>query len=87
MGLDGVKVVDIAAGGHHNCIRSDEGAVYCWGRNDEGQLGDGSTGKQDMHLKWRLKNLKIRRVFCSPLSQLVFEVLQYSDDSSFYVCS
>jgi alpha-tubulin suppressor-like RCC1 family protein len=40
MGNSGVTAV--AAGGHHTCaIKS--GALYCWGYNDYGQLGDGTT--------------------------------------------
>ncbi|MFZ5470648.1 MAG: RCC1 domain-containing protein, partial [Myxococcota bacterium] len=33
----------IAAGGTHVCAILNNGAVKCWGRNDEGQLGNGST--------------------------------------------
>ncbi len=31
------KVLDIAAGGYHNVALRNDGTVYCWGRNTEGQ--------------------------------------------------
>ena len=33
----------IAAGVDHTCILLDMGGVQCWGRNDSGQIGDGTT--------------------------------------------
>jgi alpha-tubulin suppressor-like RCC1 family protein len=34
---------EAAAGGGHACAMTSIGQVYCWGRNDFGQVGDGST--------------------------------------------
>lgn len=41
-GLD-AGVVEIAAGEEHSCARRVAGEVRCWGRNDIGQAGDGTT--------------------------------------------
>jgi alpha-tubulin suppressor-like RCC1 family protein len=36
-------VVDIAARGLTRCARTRTGSVYCWGANDQGSVGDGTT--------------------------------------------
>lgn len=38
-------IVEIAAGRAHACARSFDGRVWCWGRNEEGQIGDGALSE------------------------------------------
>jgi alpha-tubulin suppressor-like RCC1 family protein len=38
-----VEVVGLAAGGFHNCAILSDRTVQCWGRNQDGQLGNGHT--------------------------------------------
>jgi hypothetical protein len=40
---EGDYVVEVAGGEHHSIARTKDGLVYCWGRNDEGQVGCGDT--------------------------------------------
>jgi len=42
VGLDG-GVASVATGLRHACALTTNGAAKCWGHNDTGQLGDGST--------------------------------------------
>jgi hypothetical protein len=52
-GLDpfqGDYVVELAGGEHHSIARTKDGAIYCFGRNDEGQVGCGDT-----YGEWRKK--------------------------------
>lgn len=41
-GLGGIKIINICAGGWHSCALSQDGDVYTWGWNGNGQLGLGT---------------------------------------------
>jgi alpha-tubulin suppressor-like RCC1 family protein len=38
--------IQVSAGGAHTCAIRRNGNLYCWGNNDFGQLGDGSTSSR-----------------------------------------
>lgn len=39
-----LAVAALAVGWDHSCALTVDGAAWCWGKNDFGQLGDGTTG-------------------------------------------
>jgi len=41
--LDGKILIALSGGDDHTLALADDGTVYAWGRNDFGQLGDGTT--------------------------------------------
>ena len=41
----------ISAGVDHTCAVDSEGAVYCWGKNNYGQLGDGAQSDNRIPVK------------------------------------
>ena len=41
------NVVGMVAGDHHTCAVINDGTAYCWGGNNEGQLGDGTNSSRN----------------------------------------
>jgi alpha-tubulin suppressor-like RCC1 family protein len=46
-GMPLTTVTAVAAGGFHSVALKEDGTVWAWGRNVEGQLGDNSTGQKN----------------------------------------
>ena len=65
--LSGKKVVDLAVGSMHVLALTDEGEVYAWGGNDQGQLGDSAmNSKAEPTLMTSLEGKNIIGVACGP---------------------
>jgi alpha-tubulin suppressor-like RCC1 family protein len=52
-------IAQLSLGASHSCALRTDGAVYCWGRNDTGQVGDGT--QQDRPTPARVAGLPVGR--------------------------
>ncbi|KAG8288256.1 E3 ubiquitin-protein ligase herc2 [Homalodisca vitripennis] len=71
--LQGKKVISIATGSLHCVACTDQGEVFTWGDNDEGQLGDGTTTAiMRPRLIVALQGKKMTRVACGSAHTLAW---------------
>ncbi len=61
IGVD--DAVQVAVGEHHSCALTGKGELYCWGGNEEGQLGDGTTQDRPtaIRIRWERSGVTPRR--------------------------
>ena len=59
-------VVQVATTGTHTCARTINGMLWCWGGNDSGQLGDGTTTDSPTPLQVTPLGANVRQVSTSP---------------------
>lgn len=55
----GDDVREVACGEAHTCALDGDGALWCWGRNDHGQLGQGDDAPRDLPVEVRLPALAL----------------------------
>jgi alpha-tubulin suppressor-like RCC1 family protein len=54
----------VKAGCDHGLALKTDGTVYAWGRNNEGQLGDGTNDSSDVPVKAKIDNVKAISAGC-----------------------
>ncbi len=57
---DGRTAVSVSAGKSHTCAIQDNGELVCWGRNNFGQLGDGSNGLSQLPIEAGLSGVPVQ---------------------------
>ncbi|MDD5397204.1 MAG: fibronectin type III domain-containing protein, partial [Candidatus Moranbacteria bacterium] len=50
------NVTSISGGGYYSLVSLGDGTAWSWGANEQGQLGDGDTGKSDTNLPVQVKS-------------------------------
>ena len=51
--LDGKRALQLSSGSNHNCILTTDWDVFCWGRNNYGQLGDNTNTNRNSPVRFQ----------------------------------
>ena len=71
------RLQQVAAGGYHTCAITDVDQVLCWGRNDSGQLGDGTFAQH---------SLPVAVAGFAPITETTITITSF-DDSNYTACN
>lgn len=82
--MAGKKIVDVAAGLNHSIAVDDAGAVYTWGYNANGQLGNASTGQQNIPVAVNTTNTPMSEKKIISVSGGISSSFALSDDGIGY---
>ena len=64
MGVIGFGLTSVGCGSEHCVVCIDDGSVFSWGSNDEGQLGVGDCDERDSPCVVELPDGELARAVC-----------------------
>lgn len=73
--IAGKSAADVFLGLYHTCVLTTDGELYCAGRNDYGQLGDGSTTNRSTPVKFNVSGGKVTSVSLGQYTTCVVNTL------------
>jgi len=83
-----LKFTDLAVGGRHTCAITTDGAAWCWGDNQFGQLGNGAAGGDEpnpvavqMPASTKFSSLALGDDFSCAIAQVSGEVWCWGNDA------
>jgi alpha-tubulin suppressor-like RCC1 family protein/signal transduction histidine kinase len=81
--LAGKTISSLNSGDWHSCVITTEGKGYCWGLNDDGQLGTGNTTKSNVALPIDMTGALAGKTFTS-ISGAYYHTCAQSSDNQGY---
>ena len=80
----GLKFASLTAGSLYTCGVTAAGAVFCWGWNYAGNLGDGTTTNQETPTPLQQSNLVFKTVFASSANSIVLTTCGITTTNALY---
>lgn len=82
--LKDVRIISITSGESHSCVLSDVGKIYCWGINNHGELGNGTTTNSSVPVAVDMNGVLAGKQFVSVISYGDFTCAIDSDNQLYY---